>query len=113
MLDNLKVQNSSGATSEFEVECRDLEMRCSSGASIITWGSTLNLTAKSSSGSTIKAKELKTVNAKLEASSGATIQVHVSGELEASASSGGGISYYGEAIPKLLQQSSGGNIKKR
>ena len=113
MLDKLTVENSSGSTSGFEVECRDLEMRASSGSTIRLSGSALNLIAKSSSGSTIKSPDLKAVNANLEASSGATIHVGVSGELEASASSGGSITYYGEAIPKLLRQSSGGNIRKR
>jgi hypothetical protein len=113
MLDKLNVQNSSGSSSNFEVECRDMEMKASSGASIVSKGSSLNLIAKSSSGSSIKSKDLKVINANLEVSSGAEIVVHVSGELEASASSGGSISYYGEAVPKLLQQSSGGDIKKR
>lgn len=113
MVDKLTLENSSGSTSHFEVECRDLEMHASSGSTIRLSGSALNLIAKSSSGSTIKSQELKVVNASLEASSGATIHVGVSGELEAAASSGGSITYYGEAIPKLLRQSSGGDIRKR
>ncbi len=111
--DKLVVETSSGATATLEVECRDLEMYASSGSTIKLTGATLNLIAKASSGSTIKSRDLKSVNARLEASSGSDIQVHVSGELEASASSGAGIQYYGEAIPKLLRQSSGGDIKKR
>lgn len=113
MLDKLVVHNSSGSSSNIEVECRDMEMYVSSGASIKARGSSLNLIAKASSGSNIKAKDLNIINAKLEASSGSDIEVHVSGELEASASSGASIKYYGEAIPKLLRQSSGGDIKKR
>ncbi len=109
--DKLEVQNSSGSYSKFEVECRDLTLRASSGAKIKLMGSSLNLEAKSSSGSEIRVRDLKVVNAKLDASSGANIDAYVSGEIEASASSGGRIDYSGEAIPKLLQQSSGGNIR--
>lgn len=113
MLDKLNVHNSSGSSSDFEVECRDLELQTSSGSNIKTRGTSLNIIAKASSGSEIRAKELKVIDAKLEASSGSTIEVHVSGDLEASSSSGSSIVYYGEAIPKLLQQSSGGSIKKQ
>lgn len=113
MVEKLFVDNSSGSSSNFEIECRDLEIQASSGASIDLKGSSLNLTAKSNSGSSINSMGLKTVNAKLEASSGSDIEVSVSGELEASASSGASIEYFGEAIPKILRHSSGGDIQKR
>lgn len=113
MVEKLFVENSSGSSSNFEVECRDLEMNASSGASIDLKGSSLNLIANSSSGSSINSIGLKTVNAKLEASSGSDIEVSVSGEIEASASSGASIEYVGDAIPKILRHSSGGDIQKR
>jgi len=113
MVDKLAVKNSSGSSSNFEVECRDLELHTSSGSIIKTRGTSLNLIAKTSSGSEIKARELEVIGAKLDASSGSTIEVQVCGDLEATASSGASISYYGDANPKLLQQSSGGSIKKR
>jgi hypothetical protein len=112
MIEKLSVHNSSGSSSNLELECRDLDLKASSGAEIKAKGSALNLIAGTSSGSSIRAKELKVIDANLEASSGASIDVHVSGQLVASASSGASIKYYGEATPKSLHQSSGGGIQK-
>ena len=112
-LEKLTVRSSSGANARIDIECRDLALYASSGSDIKAKGLTLNLTAKSSSGSNINAKELEAINAFLEASSGSNIIAYVSGEIEANSSSGSDITYYGDARPKLLRQSSGGEIRKR
>ena len=112
-LEKLTVQNSSGSDTRIDIECRDLVLHSSSGSDIKAKGSTLNLTAKASSGSDINTKELEAIYAFLEASSGSDIIATVSGEIEANASSGSDITYYGNALPKLLRQSGGGDIKKR
>ena len=111
---NLTAKSSSGSgINAKELESINASLEASSGADIKAKGSALNLTAKSSSGSDINAKELEAINAFLEASSGSDIIAYVLGEIEANASSGSDIVYYGDAIPKLLRQSSGGDIRKR
>ena len=112
-LEKLQVKSSSGADAYIDVECIDLMLYSSSGSDIKIKGSTINLTAKASSGSDIKARELESVNAILEASAGSDIEVKVVGDLEARASSGADIVYYGNPIPKLIKQSSGGNVKRK
>ena len=112
-LTKLTVTNSSGAYAYIDVECRDLALYSSSGSGIKIKGSTLNLTAKASSGSDIKARELESVNATLEASSGSNITVKISGEIDARASTGSGITYYGNVTRRTIRQTSGGEVRRR
>ena len=112
-LEKLTVKNSSGSDTRLDIECRDLTLYSSSGSDIKAKGSTLNLIAKASSGSDINTKELEAINASLEASSGSDIIAYVLGEIDANASSGSDITYYGNALPKTLKQSGGSDIRKR
>ena len=112
-LDRLTVKSSSGSNAHIDVECRDLTLSVSSGANIKIKGSAVNLTASTSSGSNINARELETVFAILNASSGSNIVVKVTGEIEASASSGSNITYFGNPIPKAIRQSSGGGVRRK
>ena len=112
-LEKLTVHCSSGSSANIDVECIDLFLYTSSGADIKANGSTINLTAKASSGGDIMARELESVFANLTASSGSDITASVSSEIEAYATSGSDITYYGNAIPKVIRQSSGGDVRKR
>ena len=112
-LDQLTIKCSSGSDAHIDVECRELALYASSGSDIKVKGSAIKLTASASSGSNINAKEFETVYAVLKASSGADIYSRVMGEIEAHASSGADITYYGNAIPKVIRQSGGGEVRKR
>jgi len=112
-LDQLTVKCSSGSDARIDVECRELTLYASSGSDIKVKGSTIKLTASASSGSNINAKEFETVYAVLKASSGSDIYSRVVGEIEAYASSGADIIYFGNAIPKVIRQSGGGEVRKR
>ncbi|MCL2074059.1 MAG: DUF2807 domain-containing protein [Marinilabiliaceae bacterium] len=112
-LEKLIVKSSSGADANINVESIDLLLYASSGADIKVKGTTLNLTAKATGGADIKGRELETINASLQASAGSDIAVKVSGELEASASTGADIIYYGDAFPKSIRKSTGGDVRKR
>ena len=73
-------------------------------------GKTTKLSASSSSGSSINASNLKTIDAYAKASSGAQIDLNVSGELRAKASSGGDIDYEGNPTTIDKDTSSGGSV---
>jgi hypothetical protein len=77
---------------------------------LLPFGKSQMFSANSSSGSSINAKELKTVSARAKASSGANIDVNVTGKLTANASSGGDIDYEGSPETVDKNTSSGGSV---
>lgn len=97
----------------------DLNLKTDSGAAKATSASTIKLagesqkfSGKTSSGASIQGKKLKTQTAKVHASSGGAIKTSVSDTLNAKASSGGTIHYYGDsAYGAIKKTSSGGRIK--
>lgn len=106
----LNLDSSSGSAIKIRVNASEINSETSSGSNIKIEGNTTMFTAKSSSGSAIKANNLKTTNAKVKASSGSNINVNVSGELTAKASSGGYIDYDGNPTNINKETSSGGSV---
>ena len=105
--EKIKLDSSSGADLNVELNADEVDANSSSGADIRINGQANLFYADASSGSDIKAKEflVKTCNA--NASSGADITVNVSESLTADASSGADISYTGEASVKKRKSVSG------
>ncbi len=96
--DKLNLDASSGSDLQIlELSADEVEADCSSGADIKLAGSANVLYADASSGSDIRAKDLMVKTCHAGASSGAGVSVHVTESLVADASSGGDISYSGEA----------------
>lgn len=110
---NLSLKASSGAEIELEVFSQDLDLRTSSGADVKISGKASSLTAQASSGSEINAKNLLVLNCIAKASSGAEINVNVKEKIDAKASSGGEVVYYGDPTLSTSQKSSSGTVKKR
>lgn len=110
--DNLYLQTSSGSQMDVTVLSKELTAKSSSGADMKIRGQALNFNSKASSGSSINAKELEAIYCTSKVSSGADIVLNVKRSLDAKASSGGDIKYYGE--PKVVNQnkSSSGSVKK-
>jgi len=106
----LELDSSSGSTIKIHANASEIKTESSSGSSIKIYGKCNTFTANSSSGSSINAEELKTVNAKTEASSGANINVNVTNKLTAKASSGGDIDYEGNPSEVEKETSSGGSV---
>jgi hypothetical protein len=113
MSDNLEVSASSGANLHLEVNAKFLKADCSSGANIHLSGLAKEAELEGSSGANLKGQELKVDNCKMRASSGANVHATVSGRLEAKASSGGNVNYYGEPTSTEIDKSSGGNINRK
>ena len=88
-----------------------LNCNSSSGGDIRISGTTTLLIAEASSGSDIKASNLKAETSKVKASSGADISVNTSKELTARATSGGDIRYSGNPQTIDKSDSSSGSVR--
>jgi len=113
MSENLELGASSGANLTMEVNARFLSAECSSGANIKLSGLAKEAKLSTSSGANLKGQELKAERCKMSASSGGNVSSTVTGALEARASSGGNVVYYGEPSSIDINKSSGGNIHRK
>ncbi len=107
---SLDLESSSGSSIKIYVNTTEVTSECSSGADIDIFGNTETLSANASSGSSIDADELEAVDVYAKVSSGANINVNVSGKLTAKASSGGDIDYEGSPTDVNKDTSSGGSV---
>lgn len=107
---SLELDSSSGSMMNVHANANELKSESSSGSSIKLYGKCNSFSANSSSGSSINAKELKAVNANTQASSGASIDLNVTGKLTAKASSGADIDYEGSPESVEKEASSGGSV---
>lgn len=101
--ENLEISANSGSDIHLSIEAETVNANASSGSDIKLEGTTNSLTAQASSGADIKAKELIVGQVNAKASSGSDIIVTVTNELEAAASSGGSVKYYGN--PTIISKS--------
>ena len=113
MSENLELKASSGANLTMDVNAKYLKADCSSGANIKLSGLAKEADLETSSGANLKGPDLKAENCKMRASSGGNVSSTVNGKLEAHASSGGNVIYYGEPTETDVNTSSGGNIHKK
>jgi len=111
--DKVKLNANSAGVLEVTVIAKDVVCETSSSGTVKLLGSTDNLDAEASSGSTLNAGELKTTNADTEASSGASLIVSPAESLSADASSGASIQY--TTTPKKIdtKSNSGGSVSKQ
>ncbi|HKI89073.1 MAG TPA: head GIN domain-containing protein [Draconibacterium sp.] len=110
---SLEINGSAGSNIKLEVDAGKINTSASAGSNIKLGGKVRSFTGKASSGANIKAEELKAVQCNARTSSGANLWITVSDELEAHASSGGNIIYYGQPKTIDTESSSGGNIVKK
>ncbi len=110
-LNDLKINVSSGARGEIEVESRSLDLDLSSAAQLTLRGNTKEMNASASSGAKLSAFDLEANDAEIETSSGASIETNVTGSLDAEANSGGSIRYRGDARVKS-HTNSGGSVDR-
>lgn len=110
--ETLHLNSSSGADLEVEVFAKEVFTETSSGADLEVSGKANILHAKASSGSGLNAKKLEVLACNARASSGATIVVNAKESMDAKASSGGDIRYYGNPSAVKEKDSSSGSIRK-
>lgn len=109
---DLSVDLSSGATLSGEIKTMNLEIVQSSGGRSYISGTAENLKVNCSSGAHFNGYDLAVTKCKADASSGGKIQLTVSKEMKAYASSGGAINYKGEGAIMDIATSSGGKVRK-
>jgi len=110
--ETLQLRSSSGADLDVEVFAKNVTARSSSGSDLSISGKAVNLNSKASSGSRIDAQKLDLVNCTADVSSGADIIVNVKEVLNAEASSGGQVKYYGNPTSVLKDAGHSGSVKK-
>jgi hypothetical protein len=110
---NLAMDFSSGSNFKGKVNVQELKVEQSSGAESFIGGVAAILRIQASSGSSMKGYELETDQCDANTSSGASVRVTVKKELNASASSGSEIYYKGAGVVRDLSTSSGGEVSKR
>lgn len=108
----ITIRASSGSSIKAPLNAPITEADASSGSDIELSGRTKNLEVQASSGASIDAYELLSENTIAETSSGASVEVHASVQLNAKASSGGIVSYKGEAST-VKKENSGGSVNKK
>ncbi|MAN28025.1 MULTISPECIES: head GIN domain-containing protein [Mesonia] len=107
----ITVDASSGSSIELKLKVRKTTVDASSGAKVELEGTSIYFDGESSSGSSINAKELKTKECLVDASSGGNIDIYNEGSIKADVSSGGNIDYYGKPEKVSTKKSiSGGSI---
>jgi hypothetical protein len=109
-LDELKA--SSGGSIKGDVKLASLKAKQSSGGFVTLKGEVDKLTVNASSGGFFRGYELSTNYLVADVSSGGGVQVTVNKEVEAEASSGGYVSYKGNAVIRSINVNSGGSVKK-
>ncbi len=112
-INKLELSASAGSNLKLNTHAVQLELSASAGSNIKLEGRCEKFSAKVSSGSNIRANELSAKSSELKVSSGANIWISVEEELNASASSGGNIFYYGNPDNTEINRSSGGNVIKK
>jgi hypothetical protein len=110
---DLDISLSSGAGFNGTVTASKLDIDQSSGSDMTIKGKVSDLKITTSSGADFNGYDLASEICKANASSGSDIEITVNKELQADASSGGGISYKGSGAVTNVSNSSGGRIKKQ
>ncbi|MEA1786026.1 head GIN domain-containing protein [Arenibacter sp. GZD96] len=105
--DEIRLSASSGSSLIVVLKANEAKADASSGADIRLSGEAHSIIAHASSGAAIKAGEFYTKIGNAKASSGADISVNVSEALVAEASSGGDVSYTGDALVQQKNAISG------
>lgn len=111
--EDLEISTSSGSNANLEVFSKNLSVSASSGANAKLKGNAYKLELDASSGANIIAGGLEAAICEAEASSGANVHITVLNEIEAHASSGGNVIYYGNPEKVDTKTSSGGNVTRK
>ena len=111
--ETLEIKASSGSDVKLDVIYKNLSIDASSGSDAKITGKAKTFEAEASSGSDIVAGNLECVICKVKASSGSDATVNVSDELYARVSSGADVRYYGNPAVKNIDESSGGDVKRK
>ena len=108
----MEISVSSAAQVELQIDSEDLLVDASSAGDVVLEGKSKKLEVECSSAADVDAYKLESEIVDASASSGASIKINVTKELDAQASSGGTIRYRGNPVKTNSDSSSGGSVKK-
>ncbi len=111
--DSLELIAKSGADLYATVDTKLLKLSSSSGSDIKVKGKTVSLIAHAGSGSDIIAEDLAAKYVKVSTSSGSDAKVYALESIDAHASSGSDVIFYGNPITKNIKKSSGGDVTQK
>ncbi len=109
----LEIEVTSGGMFKGVVETGDLSVEQSSGSIVNISGKTGRLEVEGSSGSVFNGYDLEAQSADADISSGGQINLTVTKELSAEATSGGAISYKGKGVIRNIKTGSGGGVSRK
>jgi hypothetical protein len=109
---SLDISASSAGEIEVAIDAESVTASASSAGELELTGKTKSLSVDASSAGEIDAYNLDAAKVQAEASSGASIKISVTTELNAHASSGGSIRFRGNPNKSVTDSSSGGSVKK-
>ncbi len=109
---DIDIRSSSGSHIRLVLESEKITCDSSSGSEIELEGKALALECESSSGSKITAKNLKTNQITAKSSSGSSISLHPIQSLDATSNSGSSIKYYNSPRKVTKKSTSGGSVKE-
>ena len=110
---NVEISASAASHATFEGEVQSITGSFSAGATITISGKGNRLNITSSAGARANCAGFEAKDVKASATAGASIEVTVSGSLQASAVAGGNISYAGNPISTNFKNTAGGSIWAR
>lgn len=113
LFDKITIEVNGGSDVKIDLSAEALDCRSSGGSDAILTGSAKNFRGNASGGSDLKAKELRTQNSKVTSSGGSDAHVWVEESLEANASGGSDIYYYGSPKNVKRNKSGGSDISRR
>lgn len=110
---SMEIEVASGSTAKLDVEAKTIEVYVSSGSTLKLKGEATKGKFEASSGSTLNAYHFKTEDAVVEASSGASLTIHVDNSLVAESGSGASINYTGNVKKTNIDTGWSGSIKRK
>lgn len=111
--DKLTIKANSGGMLEGKIKATSVNADQSSGAVVNLAGSAETLDVDGSSGAVFQGYDLAVNSCNAGTSSGAVAQLNVSKEISAEASSGGHVSFRGDATIRSKRTSSGGHVGRK
>ncbi len=110
---DIEINANSAADIFLELEAENVTCRANSGSDITLIGTASSANISAASGANIRMKEMIVNKAVVDASSGSDVDIWVKEEIEANASSGSDINYYGNPPHAKVSPSSGADIRKK
>ncbi len=107
--DNVKLSSMAGSNLKLDLVTKSLLARAAAGSNILLRGLSKNAECKAMAGSNIRAQDFKVYKGTARANSGSNIWMTVDNEIDANASSGGNVYYFGNPATTNVKNSSGGN----